>query len=65
MPFAVHRAIVQPDRRDGANAVDERLRFSHLEVSGSAGAFPSFGSFTVILHKTSTAINDRTRRRVT
>lgn len=34
-PRALHKAIVHPLRKDGANAVEGRLRFSHLTVKGS------------------------------
>lgn len=47
--FADHSAIVQPDRIEGAKAVEGLLRFSHLIVRGSAGAFPSVGIFKVRL----------------
>jgi len=35
MSFAAHKAIVHPDRSDGANAVDGRFLRSHFTVRGS------------------------------
>lgn len=43
MFFADHNAIVHPERRDGAYAVDAFFRFSHLSTSGSAEDFPVVG----------------------
>jgi hypothetical protein len=34
MPFALHSPIVQPDRSEGAYAVEDRFRRSHLNIRG-------------------------------
>lgn len=43
MVFADHRAIVHPDRKDGAYAVEGLFRFSHLSTNGSAEDLPVVG----------------------
>ena len=53
IPFAVHRVIVHPLRREGAYASDARLRRSHFIVSCVWGLLDIFdvnfgGEFTVL-----------------